>query len=75
MLTVREFAERAFEAKALLVLLDGEEYDLVSSYTGGLNPRLMDMLGEYVIQDFRAKAEDEYSIFLMTKALKASDLK
>ena len=74
-LTVRELAEKIVSPSSIEVFLDTEQYELVSTYTEKLDERMLTMLGDYVIEDIKANEPDKYCFWILSKPVKASDLK
>jgi len=74
MMTVREFALGAINPEEMSVLVGGESYDLVSEDSGKINSRLLDMLGDYIIEDYKANEPDRYSVWVLMKPVKKGEV-
>jgi hypothetical protein len=74
MFTVRDFATTACKPKSISVLIGGESYELVSEYTEAVDRRLLELLGDFVVENFKANTPDEYSVWLMERPVKIEDL-
>lgn len=73
MMTVREFALGAVRPEAICVLIGNEEYELVSEETEKLNGRLLDMLGDYLVEDYKASKPNRYDVWVLMRPVKRGE--
>lgn len=70
-MTVREFAESAYEPLGMEVSMCGATYDLMNNYEGGLDKLMIGLFGDYVVNDFIANEPRKYTVFVKEVPVKA----
>lgn len=70
-MTVREFALGAHEPKDLTISLAGTSYSLISDYTGTLDKIMLDVFGDYVIDEFICNEPHKYTAWIKEVPVKA----
>lgn len=69
-MTVKEFALAAYDPKEIEVFVTQEGYNLVGSNTGKIDPVLLDAIGDYIVEDFKANEPDKYVVWVKTVPVK-----
>ncbi len=73
MITIRDFALGACSPKEIIVAIGGSEYQMINSYDGFVDKRMLSFFGDYVVEDFKANRPDEYCLFVLERPVKARD--
>lgn len=63
-MTVRDFALAAHEPKELVICMRGTEYSLISNYTEKLDRIMLEVFGDYVVEDFCANEPQKYCLWI-----------
>lgn len=71
-MTVREFAEAAFEPVSMEVSMCGATYNLINDYDGHLDKLMVGLFGDYVVNDFTSNKPMEYTVFVKEVPVKAT---
>lgn len=73
-MTVRDFVNSACRPERITVLVGTDEFEMLNINTYGLSRTLMDLLGDYVVEDFKANKPDEYCVWILERPVKANEL-
>ncbi len=73
MMTVRDFATGAIRPEEMTVLVGGEEYELLTE-EGKINNRLLELLGDFVIEDYKASTPNHYAVWVLMRPVKIDEV-
>lgn len=73
-MTVKELALAACSPNEVTVCMCGASYSLISDYTGQIDCVMLDLLGDYIVADFKANKPDEYCIWVKEVPVKKEGL-
>lgn len=69
-MTVREFAKAACQPKKMRVFVCGAEYSLINTYDGGVDKMMLSVLGDYIVESFKAIEPDNYCVWVLEVPVK-----
>lgn len=73
-MTVRDLATRAIAPEGIKVLIGVEEYELISEYSAKINTQMLEMLGDYVVEDYKANEPNHYTIWVLMRPVKVGEV-
>ena len=71
---VKDFALTVWKPEEIKVLISGDSYELISGYTDGVDTRLLELLGDYVVDSFKSDGPNKYTVWVLERPVKISDL-
>lgn len=74
MMIVKDFAMCACQAEEITVAIGGNEYNLISENTGEVDNLMLEIFGDYVVEDFKANQPDKYCVWVMERPIKIGEL-
>lgn len=69
-MTVKDFAKAACKPKKFKVYVCGAEYSLINTYDGGVDEMMLSILGDYIVETFKANEPDDYCVWVLEVPVK-----
>lgn len=71
-MTVRELCKVLLNPKEIIILINGRNYDLIAKGCNFTDVLLLDMFGDYIVEDVLAIKENSFAIDVKLKPVKAT---